>query len=329
MLSRGIWIQKFLNRSLIVLLFVLMSSMSSSKVATFFRQSMVVLAVAFVSGGAVFLVERGNAESVPGITAFQAADTGSRTVLEEMKRLDAGDPIARLGGNCSGGTLSGENASGKYRVVFRDGSDRPMECSETVGKVAAVETTGIFGNEKRIVRVAVAEATQIDDANNYLTTGSESQYKKGALGIGGILKTYLGINANNQRITDLASPENSSDAATKAYVDNAIARIGGGDGGDGSGDGAPSGSCRYEGIRTDAAPGGFGSITFREGSGCKECHPEYAPGNRDNGCPWFDSCASIASSGYSCATSEINTGEYNGERTYSTSISFMCTCYKN
>ena len=312
-----------------------MSGMSSSKVATFFRQSMVVLAVAFVSGGAVFLVQRGNAESVPGITAFQAADTGSRTVLEEMKRLDAGDPIARLGGNCSGGALSGENASGKYRVIFRDGSDRPMECSETVGKVAAVETTGIFGNEKRIVRVAVAEATAVDDANNYLTTGSESQYKKGALGIGGILKTYLGINANNQRITDLASPENSSDAATKAYVDNAIARVSGSGGGGGGGSGgsgggsASSGSCRYEGIRTDAAPGGFGTITFREGSGCKECHPEYAPGNRDTGCPWFDSCASIASPGYSCATSEVKNGEYNGNRTYSTSISFTCTCRKN
>lgn len=193
----------------------------SPRVSVFFRRAMFALAVAFVSGGAVFLVQRGSAESLSGATAFQAADMGAKSVRDEMKKLDGGDPIARLGGSCDDGVISGKNSSGNYLVTFRDGSGRPMECSETIGKISAVEVTGIFGSEKRVIRVAVAEATVIDNANNYLTTGSESQYKKGALGIGGLLKAYLGINANAQRITNVASPVESSDAATKSYVDGA------------------------------------------------------------------------------------------------------------
>ena len=233
----------------------------SPKVSGFFRRAMFALAVAFVSGGAVFLVQRGSAESLSGATAFQTADMGAKSVRDEMKKLDKGDPIARLGGRCDDGVISGENSSGNYMATFRDDSGRPMECSETIGKISAVEVTGIFGSEKRIIRVAVAEATAIDDANNYLTTGAESQYKKGALGIGGLLKAYLGINASAQRITNVASPEDSNDAVTKAYVDNAIARVsgsggGGGGSGSGGGGGSPSGSCKYLSMQADA--GKFG-----------------------------------------------------------------------
>lgn len=299
---------------------------SRSGVALFFRRAMFVLSIAFVSGGAVFLVQRGKADSITGSAAFQAADMGSRLVLENMKRLNKNDAIAKLSGQCSDGTLSGENSSGEYRVMFRDSNDRPMECSERIEDVAAIETTGIFGSEKRVVRVALAQSTtSTGDSTNYVTTGSESQYKKGALGIGGLLKAYLGINANDQRITNVASPVNSSDAATKAYVD----AQGGGNGGGGSGGGGgctPSGACRYGGIRTDAAS--FGAITMREGTGCKECHPE-SSGNKDTNCPWFNSCADITASGYRCITSEVTGGESSGERTSATSIGFMCTCYKN
>ena len=63
-----------------------------------------------MAGGAVFLVQRGRADSLPGITAFQAADMGSRAVLEEMKRIGKG-AISRLSGGCSNGSIKGKNSS--------------------------------------------------------------------------------------------------------------------------------------------------------------------------------------------------------------------------
>lgn len=258
---------------------------SHSGVALFFRRAMLVLSIAFVSGGAVFLVQQGKADSITGSVAFQAADMGSRSVLEDMKRLDKNDTLAKLSGKCSDGTLLGENSSGEYRVMFRDSNDRPMECSERIEEVAAVETTGISGSEKRVVRVALAQSTtSTGDSTNYVTTGSESQYKKGALGIGGLLKAYFGINANDQRITNVASPVNSSDAATKAYVDAQ-----GGSGGSGSGSGSGSVSCSggvTGGCSADSQAWGI-AVSGRWGQGCTASNSVSSGG-------------SVAADGYEC-----------------------------
>lgn len=54
-----------------------------------------------------------------------------------------------------------------------------------------------------------------------INTSSDSQYTSGALGIGGLLVAYSGIDVNSKRITSLATPIASTDAASKAYVDAA------------------------------------------------------------------------------------------------------------
>jgi len=302
----------------------------------FFRNATLSLLLLLIAGGFLFMMGKSSADSVPGITAFQAADTGAQSVLGEMKRLDSNSAISRLSGTCSDGVISGESYSGKYSIVFRNSSERPLGCSEKIGEVAVIEATGSFLSERRIVRVATAQSdpNSGSDTNSYLTTGKESQYKQGALGIGGLLKAYLGIHAGGKRVTNVASPEESTDAATKAYVDSAIARVsgggsgGGGGGGGGGGSGSPSGSCQYSGIKTDAAPGGIGEIKFRDGSGCRECHPEYPPQNRDNNCPFYNTCSELAASGYRCVSSSSDQGDCSGNRTYCTSINLQCTCYK-
>lgn len=269
---------------------------SSSKTARFFRKSLLVLAAAAVSGGAVFLVRQGSADSVPGFTAFQAADMGSRAVLEKMKDSSESDALSRLGGNCKDGVISGKNSSGEYQVAFRDSSDHLMSCSESIGDVASIETTGIFGTEKRIVRSVLAQGTPTADSNAYVTTGSESQYKKGALGIGGLLKAYSGVNANGNRVTNVAAPTSSSDAATKAYVDAA-----------GSG-----GSC---GGVTGGCTGKYGSLiggTIQSvwGKGCKAVYASAVD------------CAGAADSSYECGE-VYSTGEVQGSATFRT---FYCLC---
>ncbi len=226
---------------------------SSPGVVRFFRQSAFALAIAVVSGGAVFLVQRGRADSLPGITAFQAADMGSRAVLEEMKRIGKG-AISRLSGGCSNGSIKGKNSSGTYQVTFHDIADQPMDCSENLEDVAAIETTGFFAPEKRIVRAVLAQATSTG-SNDYVTTGAESQVKKGALGIGGLFKAYSGINTNNQRITNVAAPTEASDAATKAYVDAA----------GGSGSGSCSGGVTG-GYRQTSSSGGYDCTTWGAGA---------------------------------------------------------------
>ncbi|MGB2791162.1 MAG: hypothetical protein WBC29_01265 [Candidatus Moraniibacteriota bacterium] len=271
---------------------------SSSKVAQFFRKSLFVLAVLVVSGGVVFLVRRGNADSVPGFTAFQAADMGSRAVIEEMKNLSEGDAITRLNGICEDGIISGKNSSGEYQVAFHDSSDQPMGCSESLGDVASIEATGIFGTEKRIIRSVLAQGTSTTDTNNnYVTTGSEPQHKKGALGIGGLLKAYSGINVNGKRVTNVAAPTSSSDVATKGYVDAA--------GGGGSCSGGVSGGCT----------GSFGSLTGGSiqsvwGKGCKAVYASAV------------NCSGAADASYECGE-VYSTGDIQGSASYRT---FYCLC---
>lgn len=269
---------------------------SSSKVAQFFRKSLFVLAVLVVSGGVVFLVRQGNADSVPGFTAFQAADMGSRAVIEEMKNLREGDAITRLNGVCKDGIISGRNSSGEYQVAFHDSSDQLMSCSESLGNVASIETTGIFGTEKRIVRSVLAQSTPAADSNAYVTTGSESQYKKGALGIGGLLKAYSGVNANGNRVTNVAAPTSSSDAATKGYVDAA---------GGGSCGGGVTGGCT----------GKYGSLTGGNiesawGKGCKAVYASAV------------NCAGAADSSHECGE-VYSTSQIQGSASYT---NFYCLC---
>lgn len=270
---------------------------SSSGVARFFRKSLFVLAVAAASGGAVFLVRQGSADSVPGFTAFQAADMGSRAIIEEMKSAGESDAITRLGGNCKSGVISGKNSSGEYQVAFRDSSDRLMSCSESIGDVASIETTGIFGTEKRIVRSVLAQSTPAADSNAYVTTGSESQYKQGALGIGGLLKAYSGMNANGKRVTNVAAPTSSSDAATKAYVDAA--------GGSGSCGGAVSGGCY---VKRNSITGG--SIQSTWGQGCKATYSS------------AEDCAGAADASHECGETYSVT-ESQGSAIYTRSY---CLC---
>ena len=273
-------------------------TVSSPNVIGFFRRYAFVFVVALVSGGAVFLVQRGRADSLPGIMAFQAADMGSRAVLEEMKSIGKGT-ISRLSGGCSNGSIKGKNSSGTYQITFRDIADRQMSCSENLEDVAAIETTGFFAPEKRIVRATLVQ-TASAESNDYVTTGTESQVKKGALGIGGLLKAYLGINANSQRITNVAAPTESSDAATKAYVDAA-----GGSGGSGGG---ASGGCEVQRIdkknsNSFAGPSGYDCQTTEThsvktivaGQGCKEYNE-----TSDKQLTADYSCASVSQSGYSC-----------------------------
>lgn len=270
---------------------------SSSGVARFFRKSLFVLAVAAASGGAVFLVRQGSADSVPGFTAFQAADMGSRAIIEEMKSAGESDAITRLGGNCKSGVISGKNSSGEYQVAFRDSSDRLMSCSESIGDVASIETTGIFGTEKRIVRSVLAQSTPAVDSNAYVTTGSESQYKQGALGIGGLLKAYSGMNANGKRVTNVAAPTSSNDAATKAYVDAA---------------GGGGGSC---GGVTGGCTGKYGSLiggTIQSvwGKGCKAVYASAVD------------CAGAADASYECGE-VYSMSEAQGSAGFRT---FYCLC---
>lgn len=67
-----------------------------------------------------------------------------------------------------------------------------------------------------------------------LNTSANSQYKVGALGVGGLLKAYLGIDANDQIISNVATPVDGKDAVNKDYVDAAIARAIAGSGGSSS-----------------------------------------------------------------------------------------------
>ncbi|MFZ1735319.1 MAG: hypothetical protein WAU31_00025 [Candidatus Moraniibacteriota bacterium] len=273
---------------------------SSSKVAQFFRKSLFVLAVLVVSGGVVFLVRRGNADSVPGFTAFQAADMGSRAVIEEMKNLSEGDAITRLNGICEDGIISGKNSSGEYQVAFHDSSDQPMGCSESLGDVASIEATGIFGTEKRIIRSVLAQGTSTTDTNNnYVTTGSEPQHKKGALGIGGLLKAYSGINVNGKRVTNVAAPTSSSDVATKGYVDAA-----GGSGGS-SCSGGVSGGCH---VKYGSLIGG--SIESVWGKGCKAVYAAAVD------------CAGAADSSYECGE-VYTTNQVQGSASFTNSY---CLC---
>ena len=65
-----------------------------------------------------------------------------------------------------------------------------------------------------------------------VTTSAFAQYKEGALGIGGLLKAYLGIDVGaydasgtligQNRITNVATPIDGKDAVNKDYVDAAV-----------------------------------------------------------------------------------------------------------
>ncbi len=307
-------------------------TVSSPNVIGFFRRYAFVFVVALVSGGAVFLVQRGRADSLPGIMAFQAADMGSRAVLEEMKSIGKG-AISRLSGGCNNGSIKGKNSSGTYQITFRDIADRQMSCSENLEDVAAIETTGFFAPEKRIVRATLVQ-TASAESNDYVTTGTESQVKKGALGIGGLLKAYLGINANSQRITNVAAPTESSDAATKAYVDAA--------GGGGSSGGGISGGCDVQKVDWLNSYYGCGQgkpcgclktenhsvKTVVAGQGCKEYNE-----TADSELTADYSCASVSKSGYSCiemySKTNESTSEGCGMKSYSKKNTWGCLCWKN
>lgn len=58
-----------------------------------------------------------------------------------------------------------------------------------------------------------------------------AQYKVGAIGFGGLVKAYLGIDANGQRITNVATPIAGTDAVNKDYVNAASGSGGGATGG--------------------------------------------------------------------------------------------------
>lgn len=81
-------------------------------------------------------------------------------------------------------------------------------------------------------------------SDTYVRTDSSSQVKEGALGIIGLFKAYNGIDANSKRIRNVGTPTVGSDAATKSYVDQAIAAAGGGGGG-------ASGNCGITGGYTE------------------------------------------------------------------------------
>lgn len=264
---------------------------------------MSILAVVGVTGFVVFLVRSGNADSIPSITAFQAADMGSRAVIKGMNQLGSSDAISHLDGNCHNGILSGENSSGEYQVSFQSTSGQQMGCSDKLGDVASIETAGIFGSEKRIVRRVVqsASAGPADGSNSYVTTGSESQYKSGALGIGGLLKAYAGISASGARITDVASPISASDVATKAYVDAANTTSGGGS----SCTGVVSGGCY---VKRNSITGG--SIQSTWGRGCKAAYSSAGD------------CAGAADASHSCGETYSVT-ESQGSAVYTRSY---CLC---
>ncbi len=58
-----------------------------------------------------------------------------------------------------------------------------------------------------------------------------AQYKEGAIGFGGLVKAYFGIDANGQRITNVATPIAGTDAVNKDYVNAASGSGGGATGG--------------------------------------------------------------------------------------------------
>ncbi len=128
----------------------------------------------------------------------------------------------------------------------------------------------------------------------YVTTGPESQVKSGALGIMGAFKAYLGIDVNGKPVTHVGTPTDSSDAATKDYVDQAIARASGGDGGSGGGGDGLTGGCSI-------SRGGKRQMQqINWGSGCKVPVSDFAAQPQ--------SCTEAADSGYECGATSRTCG---------------------
>jgi uncharacterized protein (TIGR02145 family) len=65
----------------------------------------------------------------------------------------------------------------------------------------------------------------LDEDRTYDVTLTGDQTIAGSKTFTGILVASAGINANNQRITNVASPTSSTDGVNKAYVDQLLARI--------------------------------------------------------------------------------------------------------
>jgi hypothetical protein len=70
-------------------------------------------------------------------------------------------------------------------------------------------------------------APPLGNVSGPVTTSAIAQYKAGAIGFGGLVKAYLGIDANNNRIVNVATPVDGKDAVNKDYID---ANAGGGPG---------------------------------------------------------------------------------------------------
>lgn len=110
----------------------------------------------------------------------------------------------------------------------------------------------------------------------YVTTGPESQVKSGALGIMGAFKAYLGIDVNGKQVTHVGTPTDSSDAATKDYVDQAIARASGGGGGESSCFG-PTGGFTKSPTNLGGGGGNCSNVWGVGGDGC-QAQPGYSCG---------------------------------------------------
>ena len=59
-----------------------------------------------------------------------------------------------------------------------------------------------------------------------INVGTSTQIKAGPLGVNGLLTAYSGMNANNNKITEVKLPTDNLDAANKEYVDTVAALTG-------------------------------------------------------------------------------------------------------
>jgi len=93
---------------------------------------------------------------------------------------------------------------------------------------ARVVTLGIvvgFGLQFASAWTNPSTTPPLGNVSGPITTSVIAQYKAGAIGFGGLVKAYLGIDANNNRIVNVATPVDGKDAVNKDYIDSNVGGI--------------------------------------------------------------------------------------------------------
>jgi Tfp pilus assembly protein PilX len=150
--------------------------------------SLIVLSFMLVSAlsiAAVSVTERRNSSATEkSARSFQVADSGVEKLLQKIYKgatyADMSALAAAVGGStaCSGGVISGDTASGSFKVSLYDGTDAQIACDDTDWRDKAVKlrSEGVAGNTTRAVEVAVAAAIPSGSVTGGCTFGNGTRW---------------------------------------------------------------------------------------------------------------------------------------------------------